>query len=477
MKGASEDIGLFNIFIKSVRRLADKPNANQELLSSILLESITKFKAELVDRCLPAHSRDIRYVGTDRRYRRSDYVHTAINRAIADCKFEDAESVVIWGDLVSQGLIQLPGTTRQLSRIFSKIRAATDGHSVIQLLLELDVIVECSDCGKLELNDEICWVSDTPICRDCICDNYTWSEYLDEYIYSEYAVTALDENGDEVTIHSDSYDFRWSDEQDCYVHRNYQCSSLLHGYHSSKGNFRPINSEWIKTHGPFYMGCELEVEVKTGSSGDKVEELHQVLNEGSGIGHRAFFEQDGSLSYGFEIITQPMGLDLHGKFWSWLNSADLRRNLVSHNTSTCGLHVHLSRKPLSQLQINKMISFVNHPDNMALIEGIARRYHTNYARIKDKKIGNAHQTNDRYEAINVTNNGTIEFRIFKGSLKYESVMAALEFVNALREFTSPASGVGFNLSQDKFMEFINHSAMLGETKSLRPYINQRLERN
>jgi hypothetical protein len=114
---------------------------------------------------------------------------------------------------------------------------------------------------------------------------------------------------------------------------------------------------------------------------------------------------------------------------------------------------------------------------MALIEGIARRYHTNYARIKDKKIGNAHQTNDRYEAINVTNNGTIEFRIFKGSLKYESVMAALEFVNALREFTSPASGVGFNLSQDKFMEFINHSAMLGETKSLRPYINQRLERN
>jgi hypothetical protein len=110
-----------------------------------------------------------------------------------------------------------------------------------------------------------------------------------------------------------------------------------------------------------------------------------------------------------------------------------------------------------------------------LIRAIARRYAEGYCKIKEKKIGSAHQSSDRYEAINLTSQNTIEFRIFKGSLKYESVIAALEFCHSLVEFTRPASeGDISHLTTDHYMNFIS-DRMHKETTVLRPYIEQRLE--
>lgn len=41
---------------------------------------------------------------------------------------------------------------------------------------------------------------------------------------------------------------------------------------------------------------------------------------------------------------------------------------------------------------------------------------------------------ERHTAVNFTNSDTIEFRIFKGTLKYTTVMATLEMVHALVGF-------------------------------------------
>jgi hypothetical protein len=168
-----------------------------------------------------------------------------------------------------------------------------------------------------------------------------------------------------------------------------------------------------------------------------------------------------------------MGLDLHTEFWKWLQT-DQTKGLLSHKTSTCGLHVHVSRRNITTLQLSKIITFVNSPDNRELIESIARRYANSYATIRSKKLGSAYKSNyDRYDAVNVQNSQTIEFRIFRGSLKYETVMASIEFVNALVSYCHDQSGYGFDLSSQSFQKFINKPPIRQDTKHLRHYLSDR----
>lgn len=361
----------------------------------------------------------------------------------------------------------------------------------VQEILE-NYLTTCEDCGEWESQDEMrSTYNDHDICRSCMENEYEWSDYYDTYVHRESARSGIDRNGNDVTVHRDDDDFEYDDEEDCYVHHEYK-GRIIGSYHSSKSSFSPISSVWtqansfyiskiVDIHNPpprleRYFGVELEVEVKHGDRVDCATAINDVVNDGK-VGKFCFFENDGSLSHGFEIITQPMGLDLHAKFWEWVNNKDLSRGLLSHNTSTCGLHVHVSRLGLTRLQLSKMVAFVNHPDNRALLEALARRYGSNYATYSStKRIGNAlREANGRYEALSLDPRRTIEFRMFKGSLKYESIMSAVEFANALVNFCNDQSGYGFKLDTKSFMQFIETPAMANDTKHLRPYIANKLE--
>jgi hypothetical protein len=109
-----------------------------------------------------------------------------------------------------------------------------------------------------------------------------------------------------------------------------------------------------------------------------------------------------------------------------------------------------------------------------LIRAVARRYAEGYCRIKVKKIGQSAESDDRYDAVNITPRRTIEFRIFKGSLKYESVMSAIQFSNAVTEFCSRSTTSVLDLKADKFMDFIDQECR-EDTDILRPYLAARLE--
>jgi len=355
-----------------------------------------------------------------------------------------------------------------------------------------DYFTTCSDCGEWESRNEfVSTYGGDDVCRNCMENHYEYSGYYNAYVHNDDSCTGIDRDGDRVTIHHDDDDFSWDDEEDCYVHHDY-AGKVIAGYHSSKGNFTPISSAWTKANSFYiskivdinnppprlerYFGVELEVEVKHGDRVGRAEAINNAVNGGK-VGKFCFFENDGSLTNGFEIITQPMGLDTHTSFWQWVNNPDLSRGLLSHNTSSCGLHVHVTRTGLSRLQLSKMVAFVNHPDNQALLEAIARRYGSNYARFySEKRIGNALRSADnRYEALNLEARKTVEFRIFKGSLKYESIMSAVEFTNALVNFCSDQSGYGFKLDTKSFLSFISNTTLANDTKHLRPYLANKLE--
>ena len=371
------------------------------------------------------------------------------------------------------------GTVRNIGRLRGFISALDrfdDNSEIMSWMCDQYDIFRCDDCDEYEYSSKgVTTYNESNICRECAGSYYTYSEYYGSHVHNDYTRTALDRNGNEVTIHCDDDDFNYDDDEDQYVHYDYELTpKVLGSYHASKGHQRPIVDDWSNSRSR-WLGVELECEVRNEDikREDKASQLNELINQGE-VGKRVFFETDGSLNYGIEIISQPMSLPMHQDVWRWLENKDAVRYMRSHNTTTCGLHVHVSREPLTQDQIAKMVLFVNDRSNEPLIKAIARRYAEGYCRIKEKSLDNCHHSSDRYEAINITSEKTVEFRIFKGSLKYESVMAAIEFANALTEFTAkPSVGIA-DLTTEKFVDFINDE-IGGDTTTLVPYINNRLE--
>jgi hypothetical protein len=353
---------------------------------------------------------------------------------------------------------------------------ADNDRDEVEELLQTNGFHSCSDCYDWTHEDNL----QTPyncdndnVCNSCIENNYRYSEHYGQYVYTDSGRWALDGDGDEVFIHEDDDNFSWDDDEDTYIHYNYsgRQPQLIGTYHNRArvGKQPFIHSVWTQRNDRF-MGVELEVEVKDGSIDSHVEALNDKLNDGE-VGKRVYFEADGSLTHGFEIITNPMGLDSHYELWSALADRDLVRGMRSHDTSTCGLHVHVSRKNMHTMQINKMNVFLNHPDNQDLIKAIARRYDVNYARIAQKKLSNAHKYDiERRDALNITNDKTVEFRIFKGTLVHDTLLSAIEFANAVVNFTMPASTAGFHLSTQRFIDFIDSPSQRSETKHLRKHL-------
>lgn len=152
---------------------------------------------------------------------------------------------------------------------------------------------------------------------------------------------------------------------------------------------------------------------------------------------------DGSLSdYGFEIISAPAVIEEHYKRWPAMLKAR-PENIRSWETSTCGMHVHVSREPLTDLTIGKVVVFVNSEHNNHFIQRIAGRDSTRYARREEKGIMDAvnyrEDHDERYTAVNLQNENTIEFRIFKGTLNQVTFFKNIEFCAALIAFCKQSS--------------------------------------
>lgn len=246
---------------------------------------------------------------------------------------------------------------------------------------------------------------------------------------------------------------RYCDSCDRY-HLDGDCprdSALIKGHSYSKYP-EPLGT------GPIYFGVELEVEVHEGeNSGDEDDDDGDYGDrEGPArdvqklLGDFVVLKEDGSLNCGFEIVSRPASLAEHRKAWPKLFSA-IPGLLRSHDTSSCGLHVHVSREPLSSVHILKIDAFVN--ENAEFIGKLAGRSESTWARIckKDKLADYGQAEGEKYKALNLLHKKTIEFRVFKGTLNSETFFARLESVSAIVEYTrniSIATGVAPLLAKE-----------------------------
>ena len=343
------------------------------------------------------------------------------------------------------------------------IRDRSCGHLVDMLELKFNgTYHSCSDCNTIGTDDDdgSYAYDDTWVCQSCIDDNYTYSENRGTYITNEdYADEEEEEDED---------------------------NGVIGSYHHSKRHVCHIPSKYDKIDTPpVLLGLELEMECHEDYNRyEKAQALHDVIHTYNGADRSypyAFFEEDGSLNYGFEMVTSYTGLDVHAEQLKVFKDNPVR-GLRSHDTTSCGLHVHVSRAGMTTFHACKLAFFIHDSGNQRLLRALARRSNSRHAKMVNKKadsqwIKNAKRdgiqrlNDDRYEAVNYQNDKTIEFRLFKGTLRYESIMACLEF-SYITWFFSRDMGVT-ELTEAKFLEYICQPSKLKHTKFLREYLRSK----
>ena len=207
-------------------------------------------------------------------------------------------------------------------------------------------------------------------------------------------------------------------------------------------------------------GVEVEIEPRRNSSQSAV--LRALGDDESTF----FCKSDGSLDAGVEIVTVPLTLDGHkgirGRVMNWRDTMRpvLPIAMSGSRTSNCGMHVHVNRRALSPLVLAKMLLMLNHPDMLDLVSSVAQRGNSSWARFQRKTWADglhwAQRNHQRYQALNVTG-PTAEFRIFRGSLRYDRILKNLEFCDAVVQFCRNTSAARVT-DPSAFAAYIDNAA-------------------
>lgn len=189
------------------------------------------------------------------------------------------------------------------------------------------------------------------------------------------------------------------------------------------------------------FGVELEI--------DKGEEPEDTAADLLDTSSDIYCKHDGSLGdNGIEIVTHPCSLDYHCKKLGWENIVQVARDhdYTSQQARTCGLHIHVGRWQMGDTEVERaetaaktvilvsrfwdqMVTFSRRRE--AQLSDWAALPMDGFGLIKENLITSALETesNGRYQAVNLTNENTVEFRLFNGTLNPDTIKASLQLVN------------------------------------------------
>lgn len=207
-----------------------------------------------------------------------------------------------------------------------------------------------------------------------------------------------------------------------------------------------------------FMGIELEIENEKNNI--KNGEMSEILDDS-----HLYFKTDGSLSDGFEIVSHPLSFEWikenKSKFSEMLNSCK-ENGFRSYDSTTCGMHIHLSKKNFGAWHLYRFLKFFQ--ENKDFIISISQRKIDNlkrWANLEDEtndtliyKAKRKDGNNSRYVAVNLSNRATIELRIFRGTLNENSFFKNIEFAHSLYVFSRDFNDM--NLSNYK--KFISENS-------------------
>ena len=229
----------------------------------------------------------------------------------------------------------------------------------------------------------------------------------------------------------------------CYECRNRVAKYKIKRYHErTQLHYYDMDADGrnIEVSNNNFQGYGLELEIDNGGEDNKTSEETIKL-----LGEEIYTMHDGSLGRGFEIITHPhTERALYNMPWEdtfkWL----IKKGYRSHNASTCGLHMHISRTLFKDAHsLARLIYFYDkfRPDIVKLsrrTDSTANRWARAYNSLSTVTRERCEDIVDRYDrncshdmryyAVNIQNSNTVEIRIMRGTLKLETFLADLDFM-------------------------------------------------
>lgn len=341
-----------------------------------------------------------------------------------------------------------------------------DGSLLCSSCLGIETTV-CSHCGRRIWDEDNSGSESIPLCQTCYDDYYTSCTHCDSIIRRDDAYYEDDESEDPYC-------------QDCY--NTYCNNKSIKDYY-----FKPTPIFFGR--GERFFGVELEVD-EGGECDDCANTVMRVANRDN---THIYCKHDGSLEDGFEIVSHPMTLEYHINEMPWESVLNKVRNLgyTSHQAGSCGLHIHVNRTSLGatydeqEANIARILYFFekhweellkfSRRTNRQLERWAARYGYKDHPRelLDHAKKG---ANNGRYFCINLQNSNTIEFRMFRGTLKYNTLIATLQLVNRVCDVAVSLSDDEIKaMSWTTFVSDCNEPELIQYLKERRIYINEPVE--
>lgn len=307
-----------------------------------------------------------------------------------------------------------------------------------------DLFIYCYNCGDPVRRDDSILAYDEYYCPDCYYNLFTECRHCGEIISYDDAIDGLCPS--------------------CYEDHGF---ILAHGDQPDELIFLPN-----MIADALYLGIELEVEA--GDDDSMLCTAEYIHNN-----FKVWLNEDGSLGRnGYEIISHPATLEYHMNTFGWDKMlAELRSTgHTSHDNKRCGLHVHLSKSffgivngrysaDAEEDNITKLVMFFER--NWNIVRKISRRtdeqidsWTRRYGippEIPDTKKAKEEINNrisSRYRAVNILPYHTVEIRIFRGTLRYGSFMATLQFCDAVARFVKETEYK--DISWSNFIKYITN---------------------
>ncbi len=356
----------------------------------------------------------------------------------------------------------------------------------------------CLNCGKTIDSFEF-----KEYCTDC-CWTCSWCE--DVYIISDPSFLVNSNEKICASCHDESercsscgqvvpYGSAWY----CDGCDDYFCSHCFNnhfddsdgddygGVHNAGYKPQPIFYPRKGTKELLYHGVELEV--------DDIENANDLIDKLVDMSESEQFfylKEDGSLkSPGIEIVTHPRTIDEHRKFfWNDILDTCKKHGAVSHDGGRCGLHVHSSIgylgktanirdikyyqlayiydkffDRLKRFSRRENCEFCHKPLIRRFIDEVPKQSSgnkRNYALKKQKEGG-------RYLAVTHTSR-TIETRLWRGTLKYDTLMAHLEFTDGICKYVKNTSVA--KTEKAEWKDIITRINEFGEYKFMNDKLNE-----
>ena len=337
-----------------------------------------------------------------------------------------------------------------------------DGVLLCESCWNSETIV-CSQCGERIWLDDNEGSSETPLCGQC---------------FERFYTTCVDCGR---TIHQD--DAYYIDEDD-YDARCYTC-------HCRHADHRVIHDYYYKPEPIFYgkgsrfFGVELEID-GAGESNANAAKIVEIANCNQEL---VYIKHDGSLNDGLEIVTHPMTLDFHLHQMRWAALLDKAKAMGyrSHLANTCGLHIHVNRTAFGETEEDQeavigriLYFFEKHWEELLKFSRRTKKQLSRWAEryglreYPHQVLDEAKGSHERYTAVNLMNRYTIEIRLFRGTLKLNTIFAVLQLVDHICD-------IAVSLSDEEIKDlswttFVSGCAYLPELvqylKERRLYINE-----